>query len=659
MNLIYPLSKKGSKTSGFGPRNGRPHNGIDIGVPDGTGVNSVADGEVVRADMRDYKGYGNFIIIKHDLDGETFYSAYAHLTKMLVSVGNKVKQGEQIALSGGGQGLAGGAGLSTGPHLHFEIRKSQNGNWVNPESYISGKEIVKGDLNKTQDGNEVPDKSTITNLVVTYNNLTGKSKDIADTVVSQLKKIGITNPYTIIVICSILIKKYGTITESSILGNNKIKIPKDGAHNGQSGWQSNNAWDIAVPIGTPVYAVNSGTVVTFTNHGPNIKRVGPKKIFGTGFTVKTDNKLPSVFYTHLKDTTISKGSKISCGQLLGYVMDFPGSSYDHLHIGVETGNIRQFITDDGTLKCKSKYMKNDEDENPTKSEGNTLPPQIQKLMDKLKSKWGVVITQSHIDKEYEMEGDVRPDAGSVNKTAENKIKELIKDCKKAYPNVTYPADIKSGYRNYDTQVDNFGKKVKNEGRSIENVQASNCLPGFTQHHTGRAFDIFSVDTSWWDKNSKVKKWVADNCGNYGFEVTYTKLNKLRIPEPWHLFYTGGGTKNNEDVLLLLKKDLELLTNNKETINNFKTLDECIKYYSSIELSDGSTISKDSITEVAKQFRVEVGTKKTNDIDIKSFLKTIFSLPSLGAKIRKERGLSENTQLNEEIYRIKDLMKKII
>ena len=185
-------------------------------------------------------------------------------------------------------------------------------------------------------------------------------------------------------------------------------------------------------------------------------------------------------------------------------------------------------------KNKVEDLKTD-NENPIDTK---LPANIQKLMDKLKSKWGVVITQSHIDKEYEMEGNVRPDAGSVNKTAENKIKELIKDCKKAYPNVNYPADIKSGYRNYDTQVDNFGKKVKNEGRSIENVQASNCLPGFTQHHTGRAFDIFSVDTSWWDKNSKVKKWVADNCKKYGFKVTYTKPNQLRIPEPWHLFYIG-------------------------------------------------------------------------------------------------------------------------
>lgn len=172
------------------------------------------------------------------------------------------------------------------------------------------------------------------------------------------------------------------------------------------------------------------------------------------------------------------------------------------------------------------------------TKGNELPPNVQKLMGKLKSNWGVVITQSHIDKEYEMEGDVRPDAGGVNKTAENKIKELIKDCKKAYPNVTYPVDIKSGYRSYDTQVINFGTKVRDRGRTIDNVQASNCLPGFTQHHTGKAFDIFSVDSYWWDKNPNVKKWVADNCKKYGFKVTYTKPNQLRIPEPWHLFYIG-------------------------------------------------------------------------------------------------------------------------
>ena len=196
-----------------------------------------------------------------------------------------------------------------------------------------------------------------------------------------------------------------------------------------------------------------------------------------------------------------------------------------------------------TPRFCARKIKIKKDENPTKSEGNKLPKNIQNLIDKLKTDWGVNITKSHIDKEYEMEGDVRPDAGGVNKVALTQIEKLISDCKKANPTVIFPNTIKhgvsglvSGYRSYTDQVTNFGNKVKNEGRSIDNVQSSNTLPGFSQHHTGKAFDIFSTETSWWNTNSDVKKWVANNCKKYGFEVTYTKTNKLRIPEPWHLFY---------------------------------------------------------------------------------------------------------------------------
>lgn len=160
MTLNYPLPSKGTKTSGYGyrthPVKGKKthHNGIDIGIPDGTDVYSVADGEVVRSDMKDLNGYGNFIIIKHSEDGETFYSAYAHLTKRLVEVGDKVTKGENIAKSGGGQGVTEGGGLSTGPHLHFEIRKSLNGDWVNPETYLNNSEIHISDLTKTDKDDE-------------------------------------------------------------------------------------------------------------------------------------------------------------------------------------------------------------------------------------------------------------------------------------------------------------------------------------------------------------------------------------------------------------------------------------------------------------------------------------------------------------------------
>ena len=141
-------------------------------------------------------------------------------------------------------------------------------------------------------------------------------------------------------------------SSSSLFGGSSVRIPSDGAHKGQSGWQSNNAWDIPTPIGSPVYSVADGVVLTFTDYGPNPIRKDNKTLFGAGFTVNSANGLPDVYYTHLKDCTVGKGDTVKCGQLLGYVMDFPGSDYDHLHIGVESGhNIKEFLNPDGTLKC--------------------------------------------------------------------------------------------------------------------------------------------------------------------------------------------------------------------------------------------------------------------------------------------------------------------
>jgi biotin carboxyl carrier protein len=138
---------------------------------------------------------------------------------------------------------------------------------------------------------------------------------------------------------------------SELFGGDSVSIPVDGAHAGQSGWQSSNAWDIKASIGTPVYAVIGGTLKTYSDYGPTPIKKDGKTLFGVGFTVDSDDNLPDVFYTHLKDVSVKQGDKITCGQFLGYVMDFPGSDYDHLHIGVETGNVRQFLNDNGTLKC--------------------------------------------------------------------------------------------------------------------------------------------------------------------------------------------------------------------------------------------------------------------------------------------------------------------
>lgn len=106
---IWPV--KGVITSKFGNRWGKKHSGIDISCPQGTPVVAAAAGTVLFSGEK--SGYGLTIIIKHP---DNSFTIYAHNSKNLVSEQKQVKQGEKIALSGQ-------TGRSTGPHLHFEIRK--------------------------------------------------------------------------------------------------------------------------------------------------------------------------------------------------------------------------------------------------------------------------------------------------------------------------------------------------------------------------------------------------------------------------------------------------------------------------------------------------------------------------------------------------------
>jgi hypothetical protein len=105
------------------------HTGTDWGVGKGTAVKSIQDGVVteVGADPNN-EAYGTKILIDHG----GFQSMYAHLSSYGVRVGQKVKAGDQIGLSG-----QSGSGASMGPHLHFEIRKGKN-NPVDPGNYLSG-----------------------------------------------------------------------------------------------------------------------------------------------------------------------------------------------------------------------------------------------------------------------------------------------------------------------------------------------------------------------------------------------------------------------------------------------------------------------------------------------------------------------------------------
>lgn len=120
--FAMPVQASFRYTSGFGPRWGRMHKGLDMAGPVGTPIYSTADGVVTYAGWQ--SGYGRIIKVQHEFGIET---RYPHLNKIRVKVGQKVSRGEQI-------GDMGSSGRSTGPHLHYEIRVK--GEAVDPMIYI-------------------------------------------------------------------------------------------------------------------------------------------------------------------------------------------------------------------------------------------------------------------------------------------------------------------------------------------------------------------------------------------------------------------------------------------------------------------------------------------------------------------------------------------
>jgi len=120
----------GAITSGYGHRENpfsgqsiETHKGLDFKGKQGEIVKSTASGKVTYAGRRG--GYGNCIVINH---GNGFETYYGHLSRILISQGERVKAGENI-------GKIGSTGRSTGPHLHYEIHK--NGKIINPRSFLT------------------------------------------------------------------------------------------------------------------------------------------------------------------------------------------------------------------------------------------------------------------------------------------------------------------------------------------------------------------------------------------------------------------------------------------------------------------------------------------------------------------------------------------
>ncbi|MYD65568.1 MAG: M23 family metallopeptidase, partial [Chloroflexi bacterium] len=117
--FIWPAA--GKITSWFGPSHPL---GIDIGMPTGSPVWAAAAGQVTFVGGHPCCSYGYYVIIRHD---QTFTTRYGHFSRFAVKLGQHVEQGDLI-------GYSGSTGASTGPHLHFEIRR--NGTPQNPINFL-------------------------------------------------------------------------------------------------------------------------------------------------------------------------------------------------------------------------------------------------------------------------------------------------------------------------------------------------------------------------------------------------------------------------------------------------------------------------------------------------------------------------------------------
>jgi murein DD-endopeptidase MepM/ murein hydrolase activator NlpD len=100
----------------------RAHEGIDVSAPMGAPIEAPAKGTVIQAGWEN--GYGNMVVIDH---GNGIVTKFAHASRILVTVGTRVARGQRIA-------LVGNTGLSTGPHLHYEVHV--NGKAVDPLRYV-------------------------------------------------------------------------------------------------------------------------------------------------------------------------------------------------------------------------------------------------------------------------------------------------------------------------------------------------------------------------------------------------------------------------------------------------------------------------------------------------------------------------------------------
>ena len=259
-NWSWPTSSRTVTASWPKYSDGTYHSGIDFGISEGSPVYSTCDGEVV--DIQSLTGsYGKHIKIRAKVNGETVYIRYAHLSGFATSIGAKVSSGEII-------GYSGNTGRSTGPHLHYEVRNSNDyyGNLssptLNPSNYLPGTSytfeahLTPGTPTLTVSSQNVSNK----NVTFTWNKVS--NVDHYDLRVYNYGDYNVGAPY-------------GEFGISGSRTSSSIRLPK-GKYAAyitavsSSGAEAGSEWitfNVSDPPGTPVLTINNIYVTDNIDNG--------------------------------------------------------------------------------------------------------------------------------------------------------------------------------------------------------------------------------------------------------------------------------------------------------------------------------------------------------------------------------------------------------
>lgn len=174
---MIPVFKKGwlgrqltlIVTSPMGMRRGKKHNGVDFRAAVGTDIYCPIGGKVMR--IRTQKdGAGLYLVVRFDVSASEFYTMYfMHLHSVHVAMGQDVKEGDLLGTTGGSPDDTPRCGVSTGPHLHFEIRK-QGVTPVNPLHFLSETCILKTTGNVMWSGRTTPMQTSSLHSISEYMN---------------------------------------------------------------------------------------------------------------------------------------------------------------------------------------------------------------------------------------------------------------------------------------------------------------------------------------------------------------------------------------------------------------------------------------------------------------------------------------------------------